>query len=396
MDASGTVAEDNIGAFVRCDRVPVASAEAGPLQGLTFAVKDIYDVAGYRTGCGSPVKLAESPVAAASAPVVQRMLDAGARFVGKTNTDELAFSLNGQNMHTGSPVNVRAPGRITGGSSSGSAAAAAAGLCDFAIGSDTGGSVRAPASYCGLFGIRPTHGRVPLDATMPLAPSLDTAGYFADDAAVFARVAPVFLGEDPAPVRFRRVLRADDAFALLLSEREAEALAGAEARIDERLGPAEPVTVAPEGLERWYWLFRHIQAWEAWRAHGAWIEARNPVMTPGVRERFEFGRTVTDETKAKADAEREGVRGRMDDLLGDDAVLVLPSVPSIAPPSDLSGDGLQAFRERALCMLAISGLSGLPQVSIPLARLDGCPFGISVIGPRGSDRALVELAASLA
>ncbi len=396
MDASTTVAGDTIGAFVRCDPVAVPSAGAGPLRGLAFAVKDIYDVAGYRTGCGSPVKHAESPVAALSAPIVQRMLDAGAHFVGKTNTDELAFSLNGQNMHTGSPVNVRAPGRITGGSSSGSAAAVAAGLCDFAIGSDTGGSVRAPASYCGLFGIRPTHGRVPLEATMPLAPSLDTAGYFADDAAVFARVAPVFLGEDPGPFEFRRALRAEDAFALLLSEREADALAGAEARVYARSGPADPVTVAPDGLERWYWLFRHIQAWEAWRTHGAWIESRDPVMTPGVRERFEFGRTVTDKAKADADAEREGVRRRMDDLLGADTVLVLPSVPSIAPLSDLSGDGLQAFRERALCMLAISGLSGLPQVSIPLASLDGCPLGISVIGPRGSDRALVDFAVSLA
>ena len=130
--------------------------------------------------------------------------NAGARFVGKTQTDELTFSMNGQNKHFPEPINVRAEGRITGGSSSGSAAAVAAKLCDFAIGSDTGGSVRAPASYCGLWGIRPTHGRVVARRAMPLAPSFDTAGYFADDPAIFARVAPVFLGEDEQALRLTR------------------------------------------------------------------------------------------------------------------------------------------------------------------------------------------------
>ncbi|MYZ48249.1 amidase [Propylenella binzhouense] len=390
------VERDDVGAFVPYAAVPVPSAAGGPLAGLAFAVKDLFDVAGYPTGCGSPLKQAESPIAAASAPVVQRMLDAGARFLGKTNTDELAFSLNGQNIHTGSPVNPRAPGRITGGSSSGSAAAVAAGLCDFAIGSDTGGSIRAPASYCGLFGIRPSHGRVPLDAVMPLAPSFDTPGYFADSGAVFAKVAPVFLGEDPKPFRLQRLLRAEDAFALLLSGAEAEALAPAEAKVAARLGPAEGVIVATEGLERWYWVFRHLQAWEAWQSHGAWIEDRDPVMTPGVRERFEFGRSVTPAQKAEAESARAAIRRRLDALLGEDAVLMLPSAPSIAPESGLSGEGLQAFRERALCILAIAGLSGLPQVSIPLAGMDGCPLGLSLLGPRGSDRALVELAVGIA
>ncbi|MDH3196442.1 MAG: amidase family protein, partial [Hyphomicrobiales bacterium] len=143
------IRDDPVNAFVDYDAIAVPSATSGALAGLSVAVKDIFDVAGYPTGCGSPVKRAESPVHTASAPIVQRVLDAGAAFIGKTHTDELAFSLNGQNMHTGTPVNVRAPGRIPGGSSSGSAAATAAGLCDFAIGSDTGGSVRAPASYCG-------------------------------------------------------------------------------------------------------------------------------------------------------------------------------------------------------------------------------------------------------
>jgi amidase len=387
---------DPVNAFMRYQPVAAVAADAGPLKGLSFAVKDIYAVAGYPTGGGSPLKQAESPIYTEHAPIVAAMLRAGARFVGKTQTDELTFSLNGQNKHFPEPVNPRAPGRITGGSSSGSAAAVAAGLCDFALGSDTGGSVRAPASYCGLWGIRPTHGRVSLAGAMPLAPSFDTAGYFTDRAEIFARVAPVFLAEDQAKVRLTRLLRAEDAFARLMSEREAAALAPAEARAFNILGKAEGVTIASEGLEEWYWTFRRLQAVEAWGVHGGWIEAHDPDMTPGVRDRFEFGKTVPAEERRRAEDYRHRQRARVESLVGSDAVLMLPTMPTIAPKRDLSGDALQTFRERALSILCISGLSGLPQVTIPLAHLDGCPLGLSLIGPRGADRALVDLALRVA
>jgi amidase len=387
---------DPVDAFVDYDAIAVPSAASGPLAGLSVAVKDIFDVAGYPTGCGNPIKRAESPVHTTSAPIVQRVLDAGAAFIGKTHTDELAFSLNGQNMHTGTPVNQRAPGRIPGGSSSGSAAAMAAGICDFAIGSDTGGSVRAPASYCGLFGIRPSHGRLPLECIMALAPSFDVPGYFADDAAVFARVAAVFLGPDEKHFSLSRLMQATDAFDRLMGVGEAQALAPAEERVKSQFDGVEEVTVAPDGLDGWYWAFRHLQAVEAWAVHGAWIEAHDPDMTPGVRERFEYGKTVSLEDVARAKAARQVVRERLDGLVGEDGVLMLPSVPSIAPLCDIGGEALQVFRERALAILCISGLSGLPQVSLPLATFDGCPLGLSLIGPRGSDRALVDLGALIA
>jgi len=389
------IARDPVNAFVPYDAIAVPAAATGPLKGLSFAVKDIFDVAGYPTGCGSPVKQAESPVHTESAPVVAAMLKAGARFVGKTQTDELAFSLNGQNRHFPEPVNSRARGRVTGGSSSGSAAAVAAGLADFALGSDTGGSVRAPASYCGLWGIRPTHGRVSLQRVMPLAPSFDTPGYFADKPAVFARVAPVFLGDDPRPFTLNRLLRAEDAFARLASPREAEALAPAEARVVAALGTPTGVTVAPDGLDAWYWTFRRLQAAEAWKAHGAWIADRDPEMTPGTRERFEFGRDLAGAEREEAAQRREEQRARVEGLIGEDGVLMLPTVPGIAPRRDLTGDALQTYRERALAILCIAGLAGLPQVTVPLAELDGCPMGLSLIGPRGADRALVDLAVRL-
>jgi amidase len=210
------IPSDPVNAFVNYPDVPVPNAAGGPLEGVTFAVKDIYDVAGYVTGCGNVEKMEEDPPATpakANAACVQRLLDAGATFVGKTHTAELAFSLDGRNTRLGTPKNPAAPGRVPGGSSSGSAAAVAAGLVDTALGSDTGGSVRGPASFCGIIGLRPTHGRIDISGTMPLAPSLDTVGWFTRDIGLFARIGAVMLGEDKAGPALTRMLQADDAFA---------------------------------------------------------------------------------------------------------------------------------------------------------------------------------------
>ena len=390
------IRDDPVNAFLDYGDVEVPSARDGPLKDLTFAVKDIFDVAGYPTGGGSPIKAAESRVHRKSAPIVQKMLDAGAAFVGKTQTDELTFSMNGQNKHYPEPINPRAEGRITGGSSSGSAAAVAAHLCDFAIGSDTGGSVRTPASYCGLWGIRPTHGRVDNSHGMPLAPSFDTVSYFADDAEIFHRVAPVFLDEDEQIFSLTRLLKAEDAFVQLVSEGEAEALEVAEGKAIDCLGDATNATVAPQGLDEWYWTFRRLQAAEAWKAHGAWIESRDPDMTPGVRERFEFGKTLdpAERRKARRNGERR-VRASKGCSERTQSLCCRPFRRSHRNAA-LRAKSYKPIRERALSILCIAGLSGLPQISMPLAEFDGCPLGLSLIGPRGSDRALMTLALKIA
>ncbi|MHA1190455.1 MAG: amidase [Alphaproteobacteria bacterium] len=386
------ITTDPFNAFLDYGDVAVPRASKGPLSGLTFAVKDIYDVAGYPTGCGNPLRLQQSPIHDRNAPAVQRLLDAGAECVGKTQTDELAFSLNGQNRHFPQPVNPRATDRLTGGSSSGSAAAVAGQLCDFALGSDTGGSIRAPASYCGLWGLRPTHGRIPINMTMPLAPSFDAVGWFADDGAIFARVGAIMLGEDRKDFYFKRLLRAADTFELLPTEQEAKALQTASEPVVAVLGAAADINASAAGLDPCYLAFRHLQAHEAWQAHGAWIEKYQPEMMPSVRERFEFGRSVTNEDLARANSVRVVLRSRMDVLLGEDGLMIVPTVPSAAPRHDDVEKTLQANRERALCILSIAGLCGLPQITLPLARIDNCPFGLSLIGPRGSDRSLVAFA----
>ncbi|HEX8168512.1 MAG TPA: amidase [Beijerinckiaceae bacterium] len=388
--------DDPARAFMPYPAAEVPNAASGPLSGLTFAVKDLYDVAGYPTSGGSPHVLALSGVKSRTAPPARMLAEAGARFVGKTITDELAFSLNGKNAHFGTPVNGGAPDRIPGGSSSGSAAAVSNRLCDVALGSDTGGSVRGPASHCGLFGIRPTHGRISLDDCLALASSFDTCGWFARDGATFERVGTVLLGEDPAPLpETPRLVLAADAFAMLDVEVRA-VHAPLVKRIEAMLGEAALVETAPEGFETLYWAHRRLQAREAWGVWGPMIERYRPPLGPGVADRFEYARLVTDAEVAEAQDTRERFTARFRGLLGQDAVMVLPTMPDVAPLLSESEEALNDYRNRAINLLSLSGLAGVPQVSMPLATRSGAPLGLSLIGPPGCDLSLVRLAARIA
>jgi amidase len=387
--------DDPARAFMPYPAAEVANASSGPLSGLTLAVKDLFDVAGYPTSGGSPHLLALSGIKQQTSSTVQKLLDAGARFVGKTITDELAFSLNGKNAHFGTPVNGGAPDRIPGGSSSGSASAVSNRLADIALGSDTGGSVRGPANHCGLLGIRPTHGRIGLDNCVALAPSFDTCGFFARDGETFERVGAVLLDEDPVLLGEKpRLLLAADAFAMLDVEVRG-VLAPIINAIEGVLGEASLVEVAPEGFEALYWAHRRLQGREAWRTHGAMIERYRPPLGPGVADRFEFGRLVTDLEVAEAGEVRARFAERFKQLIGD-AVLLLPTMPDVAPLLTESEEALNNYRNKAINLLCLAGLSGVPQISMPVASRLGAPLGLSIIGPAGSDLSLVRIAVELA
>lgn len=386
--------EDMVNAFMDHPFADVPHAKEGPLIGLTLAVKDIFDVAGYKTGCGSPEKLADAKPAVETASAVQTLLDAGARLIGKTTTEELAFSLNGDNVHYPQPVNTAAPDRLTGGSSSGSVAAVCGGLVDIATGSDTGGSVRAPASYCGLIGLRTTHGRIPLDHTMPLAESFDTFGWFARTADMYRQVSDVMLGKDSVAYVPKRVLVAEDCLALLMGVEEARALDPAINHITD-YATTHDVSLADGDMKNWYWTFRKAQAYEAWQAHGEWITSRKPNLGPGVKERFDFSANVTAQDYDDALLTRAQITRHVEELLGEDGLLVLPTVPSVAPSKSADFSSLDQFRNRALMLLCTSGLTGLPQITLPMAMLDNAPLGLSLMGPRGTDRQLADIALDL-
>lgn len=385
-----TIPDDALGAFCRHTHVAVAGSGQGPLAGLTFGAKDIYDIAGHKTGFGSPDWLATHAPATQTAPVVASLLAAGADMLGKTQTDELTYSLNGENAHYGTPVNVNAPGRIPGGSSSGSAAAVAGGLVDFALGSDTGGSVRAPASFCGIYGMRPTHGRISLAGACALAKSFDTAGWFARDAALLERVGQVLLGAETAPAP-GELLLAQDALALL-DTKAVTAVQPALARITAALGVLRPVAVSAEGLPQWFQAFRVLQGAEIHAQLGDWVAKTRPKLGPGVRERMAWVSTIAEDEVARAQAVRDAARRQMDTLLAANAVLVLPTVSDIAPLLNTPAAELDDFRARAMSLLCIAGLAGLPQISLPLATLQGCPLGLSLVAARGNDALLLALA----
>ncbi|MFD0668828.1 amidase [Ramlibacter sp. MAHUQ-53] len=396
MNLHTDILHDPARAFMPYPAAPVPHAATGPLAGLSFGVKDLFHVAGYPTSGGQPLMLALLGVQARTAPTVQALLDAGARFAGKTITDELAFSMNGQNAHFGSPVNGAAPDRIAGGSSSGSAAAVSHGLCDFALGTDTGGSVRAPASHCGLVGLRPTHGRVSLAGALDLAPSLDTCGWFARDVPTFARVADVLLGADAKPLPARvRLLAPTDLWAQPTAA-ALDAFAPARARVEAALGPAAPAQVVLEGFDAMYWNFRYLQGHEAWKVDGGFLARFQPPLGPGVAQRFEWSAQVTDAQAATARAFRDRFRAHLADLLGEDGVLVLPTMPDIAPLASEPEAALEDYRNRAIRLLCVAGLAGFPQLSLPLASRAGAPLGLSLLGPAGSDRSLVALAERIA
>ena len=346
---------DSAHAFLPYPDAAVEHAATGPLTGLCFAAKDLFDVAGYPTGGGQPFVLAMSGIKTKTAPAVQQLLDAGARFIGKTVTDELAFSMNGNNAHFGAPINGAAPERISGGSSSGSASAVSNSLCDFALGSDTGGSVRAPANHCGLYGIRPTHGRISLASVLDLAPSLDTCGYFARDVETFVRVSNVLLGKDAAPLPNKiRLLKPTDIWALLDADVTA-AQSFPLARVESALGELLPTTVVLDDIDSMYWNFRYIQGREAWMVNGPMIQRFCPPLGPGVAERFDWSSKLTDEHFATATVYRERFTKHLADLLGTDGVLVLPTVPDIAPLTTDGGEKMESLRNRSIQMLCIAG-----------------------------------------
>jgi len=390
---------DEVGAFVPGPRATQDALGAGILDGLRLAVKDLFDVSGVPTTCGNPDWARTHPAASATAPAVTALLQAGARLVGKTKTVELAFGLTGENVWYGTPRNPRAPDRFPGGSSCGSAAAVAAGLADLALGSDTGGSVRIPASYCGLFGIRPTQGAVSLAGVMPLAPSLDTPGWFAPTAELLVRAGDVLLPGEIGSLG-GPLLRVEEAWVNARPE-VAAALAAAVDRLAPLLGPALAIQVLPERLTSLYRAYRTIQGQEAWASLGGWIEATRPTFGPGVGERFANASRVAPAEAASGWALRRTLQARLRTLLAGGAVLVYPTSPCAAPLLTATPAEQEDVREATVGVTAIAGLAGLPEVTLPAARVavagasgaaGRAPVGLSLVAAPGRDRALLALA----
>lgn len=382
---------DELRAFVAGERCRVPGAPTGPLAGMTFAVKDLIDVAGWPTGGGNPDWPRAYPTPTRHAAAVETLLAAGASVIGKTITDEVSLGILGENAHDGTPLNPAAPDRVPGGSSSGSASAVAGGVCDFALGTDSGGSVRVPASFCGLYGIRPTLGRVDFTGITVQSPSADTCGWFARDAETFARVGAAIFGAGSDGGMPTRLLVATDAFGFADAGVQA-ALAPMVERLARIIGARSDVLLAPQGLSVWQRAQRVLQSSESWQTFAPWLDAHNPRFAFSVARNLVMGSMLTDAERSAAALMREEARGRMRHLLTPGTILCLPTTPFPAPKLGLRISELAFLRERISCLTSHGGLTGVPQVSLPGANVDGAPVGLSIVGARGMDRVLLDVA----
>ena len=364
---------------------PLLPGGEGALSGESVAVKDLYAVAGQRVGAGNPTWLAHAVPETTHADAVERLLAAGADLRGISRTDEFAYSLAGTNHHHGTAPNAAAPGRIPGGSSSGSASAVALGHASVGLGTDTGGSVRVPAAYQGLHGLRTTHGAVSTTGLLPLAASFDTVGWFTRSAALLARVGDVLLPPaDPAPTDELVVVPE----LLALAEPD---VAAAVTSYAEQVG-ASRESWRLDDLAQWRVAFTVWQAWQAWQAHGPWLTDRLHTLGPDVRGRFTMASQVTHEQADAARAACAAAGERVRDLIGDRVVL-LPSASSVAP---LVGSDLDTVREATLRLTCLAGLAGAPGLNVPLTSADGLPTGVCLLAAPGRDRDLLALVVDLA
>jgi amidase len=435
------VLDNRYGAFIDPE-LTVGRLGDGILKGLSFTVKDVYAVAGHISSAGNPDWLRSHNPSTEHAAVVRKLLQSGATLRGATHTDELMYSLGGENHHYGTPINPRAAGCIPGGSSSGSAVAVASGSVDFALGTDTGGSIRVPSAYCGVYGFRPTHGAVDMEGVIPLSPQFDTVGWMADRMDVLQKVGEILLRigsmTEEVTMSIEENLKLSIDMSLETSiEKNLESIEnGAENKgkkehevnkvvgnyVQKKMGTLFVATdcwdlvapenvsiladglnrlrtgadhflkteIAPEGLKAWMDVFRELQGSEIWTTHSAWIEKVNPVFGPDIAARFSWAASLAGKDHSVAQNKRAEISTQLRGLLGEDNCLVIPTVPGPAP---LRGGDLRQLEENrsgAMMLNCIAGLAGLPQVTLPMLSTNGLPLGLSVIAGHGQDLRLLS------
>ena len=372
----------------------VAGSAEGPLVGETVAVKDLFDVAGFPVGAGVPAYLAESPRTVANASAVTALLAAGAAVQGIAQTDEFAYSVAGNNSHYGTPPNAAVIGAIPGGSSSGPATAVASGQVSIGLGTDTAGSIRVPASYQGLWGLRTTHGAVVRDGLLALAPSFDTVGWMTRDAATLRVAASASLtsaGREVVAAGFAVA----PALVALASQGVQDAFAATLARLAEEGLTDDLVEVTLPDADDLHEIFRTVQSAEAWATHGEWITAHPGALGEEIAARFAFGANIDPETESFARQALELARERIESIVGD-RVLLLPSASSIAPSTTADAETIDQVRQSTLRLSCVAGIAGRPALSVPILTVDGAPVGLCLVGAPNTDIALIALGESLA
>lgn len=363
------------------------------LNGWRLGVKDLFHIAGIPTSAGNPDWMAShSQPANKTAPVVTALLQAGATLIGKTLTDELAYSLEGVNKHYGTPINPQAPERIPGGSSSGSAVAVANGSIDIGLGTDTGGSIRVPASYNGLYGLRPSHGAVDSQHLIPLAPRFDTVGWMTRDLSTTIKVAEILL--PPGSNHNLSQLVVCNIEGIKSWTKARQPLLN---QITSEFESIRYVEITTEQLTKARAAFRVLQGREIWRVHGQWIEQQQPDFAPEISDRFTQCKSLNtnDEQQAEKTAQEFIDFWHTNVLQSIADVVLLPTTPGAAPLLKTPPSELLKYRARLLSLTAPAGLTRAPQISLPYLNSKQAPWGVSLIAHSGCDLALLSCASKL-
>lgn len=369
--------------------------KSGDLSGLSFVFKDLFDVEGYVTGAGNPKWLETHCKAESTSPLITTLLNEGAECLGRVQTDELAYSLNGINVHYGTPVNPLAPDCLPGGSSSGSAVAVAKGDVDFSIGTDTGGSVRVPASYCGLFGLRPTLGQLSLESSFTLAESFDTAGVFSRSLSILENVYAC-LGPERQSYSVAQTLILDESLAKTLgSERLTELKRWAD-KGNIQLEHSNALQQAGYDLGTLSALFRTIQGYEIIARHSAWLDEWQHTLAPAIQERVVWARTITAQAYQQGkEQQAEFTHWLTEQLSGKNTLWVLPTTPGKPPKLSTPDADLAEYRSDLMGLTSLAGLSGFPQLHIPMTNIANGPSGVSLLGSANSEYDLIVTASTL-
>ncbi|XP_078155409.1 amidase 1 [Carex rostrata] len=408
------------GAFTEKFELKGSTSSHLPLQGLTFAVKDIFDMEGFISGFGNLDWARTHAPAKSTSPVVLATLNAGATCLGRTVMDEMAYSINGENKHYGTPTNPCVPDRVPGGSSSGSAVAVAGKLVNFSLGTDTGGSVRVPAAYCGIFGFRPSHGIISSEGVIPMAQIFDTVGWFARDLQTLMQAGQVLLQlvpetrNQPTHISIPRDcfetlgLPSDKTYQIMNVSTEKkygsqlinnENLDGYICKnvpsIHKLIGIYEGKVATLPALAVISHAMRLIQRSEFKANHEEWINATKPDFGPGIKERIYEALTANYDDLDLCSVIRAELKYALTNLLGDYGILAIPTVPGPPPKLSMDASDLENFRARAFSLLSIAGMTGFCQINIPLGMHNNLPVSISLLAKHGSDMFLLHVAQEL-
>lgn len=352
---------------------------------LKVVVKDTIDIENYPTRAASPA-LANIPVATQHAAVVKNILDQDCQIIGKANLHELAFGITGLNSYTGNPINPKYPHLIPGGSSSGSATSVAEKICDFSIGTDTGGSIRSPAACCGIYGLKPTFGRVSRQGVLPQFSSLDCVGPFANDMSTLIQamriIDPTF-DIEKVKINHKHKTR----IGILRVDADNSIWQSIEQRI-EQLSNIEFEPVELELFQDAYKVGMTLISYENWLAFSYLISTGK--LGIDIRQRLLASAQITFEEYEKAKEVQQAFRQEIDQLLTQFDALLLPTLPIIPPQISEVNDPLKLLNLTSL--VRPFNVSGHPALTLPLETAEGLPVGLQLVAGQNQDEKLCAIA----